>query len=215
MSSAVGISSLSAWEVLRLKTSEAAPQINEWYRMPRHRGWLPTFKASGAFSALVIFYIPARVVDWLAMLAQRALLRLSNERPHMVGKGSMTQAVKPACSVVLSLVTAAVLGASRPAVAHSSFDGTWNVLFVTEAGQCGPPFRYDISIVNGVVVTSAEAAHDMSGHVDLNGNVRVSIYRAAERAVGSGRLQNSSGAGIWKGVLSAHRCSGSWQAERR
>jgi hypothetical protein len=145
------------------------------------------------------------------MLAQRALLRLSNERPHMVGKA---QAVKPACSVVLSLVTAAVLGASRPAVAHSSFDGTWNVLFVTEAGQCGPPFRYDISIVNGVVVTSAEAAHDMSGHVDLNGNVRVSIYRAAERAVGSGWLQNNSGAGIWKGVLSAHRFSGSWQAER-
>ena len=129
-------------------------------------------------------------------------------------KGSMTQAVKPARSVVLSLVTAAVLGAGRPAVAHSSFDGTWNVLFITEAGQCGPPFRYDISIVNGLVVTSAEAAHDMSGHVDLNGNVRVSIYRAAERAVGSGWLQNNSGAGIWKGVLSAHRCSGSWQAER-
>ena len=116
--------------------------------------------------------------------------------------------------VVLSLVTAAVLGARAPAVAHSSFDGTWNVLFVTEAGQCGPPFRYDISIVNGVVVTSAEAAHDMSGHVDLDGNVRISVYRAAERAVGSGRLQNKSGAGIWKGVLSAHRCSGSWQAER-
>jgi hypothetical protein len=105
----------------------------------------------------------------------------------------MTPAVKPACSVVLALVTAAVLGARGPAAAHSSFDGTWNVLFVTEAGQCGPPFRYDISIVNGVVVTSAEAAHDMSGHVDLNGNVRVSIYRAAERAVGSGWLQNNSG----------------------
>jgi hypothetical protein len=126
----------------------------------------------------------------------------------------MTAAVKPACLVVLSLVTAAVLGACGPAVAYSSFDGTWNVLFVTEAGQCGPPFRYDISIVNGVVVTSEEAAHDMSGYVDLNGNVRVSIYRAAERAVGSGRLQNNSGAGTWKGVLSAHRCSGSWQAER-
>jgi len=116
--------------------------------------------------------------------------------------------------VVLPLVTAAVLGARTPAVAHSSFDGTWNVLFVTEAGQCGPPFRYDISIVNGVVVTSEAAAHDMSGYVDLNGNVRVSIYRAAERAVGNGRLQNNSGAGTWKGVLSAHRCSGSWQAGR-
>jgi len=94
----------------------------------------------------------------------------------------MTPAVKPACLVVLSLVAAAVLGARGSAVAHSSFDGTWNVLFVTEAGQCGPPFRYDISIVNGLVVTPAEAAHDMSGHVDLNGNVKVSVYRAAERA---------------------------------
>ncbi len=103
-------------------------------------------------------------------------------------ESSMTQAVKRACLVVLSLITAAVLGARGPAVAHSSFDGTWNVLFITEAGQCGPPFRYDISIVNGVVVTSAEAAHDMSGHVDLNCNVRVSIYRAAERAVGIGKL---------------------------
>jgi hypothetical protein len=131
-----------------------------------------------------------------------------------VGKGSMTQAIKTTCSVVLSLFTAGVLGARGPAMAHSGFDGTWNVLFVTEAGQCGPPIRYDISVANGVVVTSAEAAHDMSGHVDPNGNVRVSIYRAAERAVGSGRLQNNFGAGIWKGVLSAHRCSGSWQAER-
>jgi hypothetical protein len=121
---------------------------------------------------------------------------------------------KPACLVVLSLVAATVLGARGPAVAHSSFDGTWNVLFVTEAGQCGPPFRYDISIVDGLVITSAEAAHDMSGHVDIDGNVKVSVYRAAERAVGSGRLQNNSGVGIWKGVLSAHRCSGSWQAVR-
>lgn len=126
----------------------------------------------------------------------------------------MIKAIKPACSVVLALVTAAVLGACGPAMAHSRFDGIWNVLFVTEAGQCGPPFRYDISIADGVVVTPAEAAHDMSGNVDLGGNVRVSIYRAAERAVGSGRLQNNSGAGTWKGVLSAHRCSGSWQAER-
>jgi hypothetical protein len=125
----------------------------------------------------------------------------------------MPPAVKPACLVVLSLVAAAVLDARRSAVAHSSFDGTWNVLFVTESGR-GPPFRYDISFVNGVVVTSAESAHDMSGYVDLNGNVRVSIYRAAERAVGSGSLQSNSGAGVWKGVFSAHRCSGSWQAER-
>jgi hypothetical protein len=211
MTSAVGISRLTAWPVLRLKTNEAARQTNECIEYLDLAACFPPF---GHSQLLSIFYFPAPVVDWLAMSAQRALLHCPMK--DLNGReSSMTQAVKPECLVVLSLVTAAVLGARGPAVAHSSFDGTWNVLFITEAGQCGPPFRYDISIVNGVVVTSAEAAHDMSGQVDLNGNVRVSIYRAAERAVGSGRLQSNSGAGIWKGVLSAHRCSGSWQAERR
>jgi len=49
----------------------------------------------------------------------------------------MTQAIKTTCSVVLSLFTAGVLDARRPAMAHSDFDGTWNVLFVTEA-SCPP-----------------------------------------------------------------------------
>jgi hypothetical protein len=126
----------------------------------------------------------------------------------------MIQVMNPTRSGILSLVTVAVLGAYEPAMAHSTFDGTWNVLFVTETGQCGLPFRQDISIANGVVVSQAESAHDMIGHVDRDGNVRVSMYRAAEHAFGSGRLRSNSGSGVWKGLLSAHRCSGIWQAER-
>jgi hypothetical protein len=124
----------------------------------------------------------------------------------------MPEVMKQTRSAVLSLVTA--LGACEPAMAHSIFDGTWNVLFVTEMGQCGPPFRQDISIVNGSVIGPADGAHDMIGHVDRDGNVVVSMYRAAEHAFGSGRLRSNFGSGVWKGLLSAHRCSGSWQAER-
>ncbi len=78
----------------------------------------------------------------------------------------------------------------------------------------GAPFRQDISIVNGSVVSRADGAHDMIGRVDRDGNVRVSMYRAAEHAFGGGRLRSNFGSGVWKGLLSAHRCSGSWQAER-
>jgi hypothetical protein len=125
----------------------------------------------------------------------------------------MPEVMKRTRSAVL-LVAAAVLCAYEPAMAHSIFDGTWNVLFITKTGQCGPPFRQDISIVNGSVISPADGAHDMVGHVDLDGNVRVSMYRAAEHAFGSGRLRSNFGSGVWKGLLSAHRCSGSWQAER-
>jgi hypothetical protein len=126
----------------------------------------------------------------------------------------MTEVMKQTHSTVLSLVAATLLGAYEPAMAHSIFDGTWNVLFFTERGQCGPPFRQDISIVDGSVISPADGAHDMIGHVDRDGNVRVSMYRAAEHAFGSGRLRSNFGSGVWKGLLSAHRCSGSWQAER-
>ncbi len=127
----------------------------------------------------------------------------------------MTEVMKQTHSGILLLVVATALGAYEPAMAHSIFDGTWNVLFVTETGQCGPPFRQDISIVDGSVIGPADGAHDMIGHVDRDGNVRVSMYRAAEHAFGSGRLRSNFGSGVWKGLLSAHRCSGSWQAERR
>lgn len=126
----------------------------------------------------------------------------------------MMEVMKPTRSAILPLVTAGLLGAYEPAMAHSIFDGTWNVLFVTETGQCGPPFRQDISIANGSVISPANGAHDMIGHVDRDGNVRVSMYRAGEHAFGSGRLRSNFGSGVWKGLLSAHRCSGSWQAER-
>ena len=126
----------------------------------------------------------------------------------------MTEVMKQTHSGILLLVVATALGAYEPAMAHSIFDGTWKVLFITETGQCGPPFRQDIIIVNGSVINPADGAHDMIGHVDRDGNVRVSMYRAAEHAFGSGRLRSNFGSGIWKGLLSAHRCSGSWQAER-
>jgi hypothetical protein len=126
----------------------------------------------------------------------------------------MTEVMKQTYSSVLLLVTATVLGALEPAMAHSIFDGTWNVMFVTERGQCGLPFRQDISIVDGSVVNPASGVHDLIGHVDRDGNVRVSMYRAAEHAFGSGRLRSNFGSGVWKGLLSGHRCSGSWQAER-
>jgi hypothetical protein len=126
----------------------------------------------------------------------------------------MPEVTKQTRSALLSLVGTAVLGAYEPAMAHSIFDGTWNVLFVTETGQCGPPFRQNISIVDGSVISPADGAHDLIGHVDRDGNVRVSMYRAAEHAFGSGRLRSNVGSGVWKGLLSAHRCSGTWQAER-
>jgi hypothetical protein len=104
-------------------------------------------------------------------------------------------------------VTAAVAG-----VRAGAYDGVWNVLFATEAGNCSSTNSVPFT-VTGRRVSSAGGGK-VTGGIGFGGSVAVQVSVGASRASGSGRLAGNSGTGRWSGIISGDRCSGTWQATR-
>jgi hypothetical protein len=101
---------------------------------------------------------------------------------------------------------------ARIAGAPRAYNGTWNVVFSTLAGNCSSTNSVPFT-VSGSRVSSAGGGK-VTGGIGRRGSVSVTISVGASRASGSGRLVGNSGAGRWSGIISGDRCSGSWQAAR-
>jgi hypothetical protein len=101
---------------------------------------------------------------------------------------------------------------SARAAAPGAFDGVWNVLFVTRAGNCSSTNSVPFT-VTGRRVSSAGGGK-VTGGISRSGAVSVQISVGASRASGSGRLVGNSGSGRWIGIITGDRCSGTWQASR-
>jgi len=114
-------------------------------------------------------------------------------------------------ALALTTLTAATAYAAMPAQAKTNFDGNWSVVIITEKGTCDRSYRYPVKISDGSVGYAGEASFDVSGRVNPNGKVTVTVSRGDRRASGSGQLTATSGGGSWSGG----ECSGTWQAERR
>ena len=101
---------------------------------------------------------------------------------------------------------------ARVVRAAGAFDGAWNVVFVTRAGNCSStnsaPF-----IVSGRRLISAGGGK-VTGGISSAGYVSVRISLGLSAASGTGRLVGNSGSGRWNGIISGDRCSGIWQASR-
>jgi len=93
-----------------------------------------------------------------------------------------------------------------------AYDGTWNVVFATQAGNCSSSNSVPFA-VSGTRVSSAGGGK-VTGGISRNGAVAVRISVGLSAASGSGRLAGNTGTGRWSGVISGDRCSGSWQATR-
>jgi hypothetical protein len=118
------------------------------------------------------------------------------------------------------LFAAAVFAAVAPATADArvrmaragAYDGTWNVVFTPQRGNC----RQTASVpffVSGSRVSSAGGGR-VTGGIGRGGAVSVTISVGASVASGNGRLVGNSGAGHWSGIITGDRCSGIWQAAR-
>lgn len=126
----------------------------------------------------------------------------------------MTLRNRPAATLAAVALAAALLSSS--AVARTaSFDGNWTVLVITESGSCDRAYRYGVNVENGAVHYRGEAGVAVSGRVENDGRVTVSIGRGEQRAQGTGRMSGESGSGTWSGTSSASQCRGRWEAERR
>jgi hypothetical protein len=93
-----------------------------------------------------------------------------------------------------------------------AYDGTWNVTFATQAGNCSSTNSVPFA-VSGTRVSSAGGGK-VTGGINRSGVVAVRISVGLSAANGNGRLAGNTGTGRWSGVISGDRCSGSWQATR-
>jgi hypothetical protein len=113
-------------------------------------------------------------------------------------------------------VLVATIGAPGAAdargVRRGAYDGIWNVVFTTRAGNCGSTNSVPFA-VSGRRVSSAGGGK-VTGGISPAGVVLVRISVGLSAASGSGRLVGNSGAGRWSGIILGDRCSGSWRATR-
>jgi hypothetical protein len=122
--------------------------------------------------------------------------------------------------VFAATVLAAIAGAPVTADAAQmtrmarpgAYDGVWNVLFATQAGNCSSTNSVPFT-VTGRRVSSAGGGK-VTGGISPAGVVSVRISVGASVATGSGRLAGNAGAGRWNGIITGDKCSGSWQATR-
>jgi len=118
-----------------------------------------------------------------------------------------------AAAVLATLAAPGAADARRPpTVRAGAYDGTWNVVFATQAGNCSSTNSVPFA-VSGTHLSSAGGGK-VTGGISRNGVVAVRISVGLSAASGKGRLVGNSGAGRWSGVISGDRCSGSWQATR-
>ena len=116
-------------------------------------------------------------------------------------------------AAVLAAAPGTADAATRAGIVRAgAYDGLWNVVFATQAGNCSATNRAPFA-VSGRRVSSAGGGK-VTGGIGRGGAVSVRISVGLSVASGSGRLAGNSGAGRWSGVILGDRCSGTWQAAR-
>ena len=117
-------------------------------------------------------------------------------------------------AAVLAAIMVPGAADARPtrAARMGAYDGTWNVTFTPQAGNCHASNTMPFTVAGRRV--SSAGGGKVTGGVTRRGVVSVRITVGASWANGNGRLAGNSGAGRWNGVITGDQCSGSWQAIR-
>jgi hypothetical protein len=111
--------------------------------------------------------------------------------------------------------TAAICFVALTGSAHarSAYDGSWDLVFVTQRGACDPAYNFTVNVSNGLVTHPNLVK--FKGYVARSGAVRASVEVHDKYASGSGRLSGAAGRGKWSGYAGKARCSGYWTAQRK
>jgi hypothetical protein len=113
-----------------------------------------------------------------------------------------------------SLWIAAVCFTVPVSVAHarSAYDGSWDLVFVTQTGSCDPSSNFTVNISDGIATHPNLVS--FKGYVAKSGSVRASVTVQDKFSAGTGRLSGTSGRGRWSGHGGSARCSRYWTAQR-
>ena len=114
--------------------------------------------------------------------------------------------------IVCLVLAGSDLLVSRQAFAGTRFDGAWNLVFMTQRGNCDPTYNFTVDVVNGNI--SHPNILTFRGRVAPSGAVVASVRVGQKYASGSGRLSGVSGGGAWSGRSGGTRCAGTWAAQR-
>ncbi len=88
--------------------------------------------------------------------------------------------------LIANVIACACLTLASAAEARTSYDGPWNLVFVTQRGSCDPTYNFSVNINDGVVTHPNLVK--FSGAVGRSGAVRASVTVQNRHASGSGRL---------------------------
>ena len=95
--------------------------------------------------------------------------------------------------LLCATATSCFVALACSAQARSAYDGSWDLVFVTQRGACDPTYNFTINISNGVV--THPNLLKFRGYVAKSGAVRASVTVQDKYASGSGRLSSASGRG--------------------
>jgi hypothetical protein len=110
------------------------------------------------------------------------------------------------------VVAACFIAPASVVQARSAYDGSWDLVFVTQRGSCDPSYNFTVDISDGIV-THPNLVR-FRGYVAKSGSVRASVTVQDKFASGTGKLSGTTGGGKWSGRSGSSRCSGSWTAQR-
>jgi len=111
-----------------------------------------------------------------------------------------------------AMATSCFVALACTAHARSAYDGSWDLVFVTQRGACDPAYNFTVNVSNGVV-THPNLVR-FRGYVAKSGAVRASVTVQDKYATGAGKLLATSGQGTWSGHSGTARCAGYWTARR-
>ena len=113
---------------------------------------------------------------------------------------------------LLWMIAACLVAPASVAHARSAYDGSWDLVFVTQSGACDPSYSFTVNVDDGVVTHPNLVK--FRGYVAKSGSVRASVTVHEKFASGTGRLSATSGGGRWSGHSGSARCTGYWTAQR-
>src|SRR5215467_6582701 len=111
-----------------------------------------------------------------------------------------------------TIATGCFIALTSAAQARSAYDGSWDLVFVTQRGTCDASYNFTVNVSDGIV--SHPNLVKFRGHVARSGAVSASVTVHDKYASGSGKLAGTTGRGRWSGRAGYSLCSGYWTAQR-
>jgi hypothetical protein len=91
------------------------------------------------------------------------------------------------------IAAACFIAPASVAHARSAYDGSWDLVFVTQSGPCDPTYNFIVNVSNGIVTHPNLVRFE--GYVAKSGSVRASVTVQDKFASCTGRFIGTSGRG--------------------